>query len=147
MRASITRPPLGLSVMAVVLLMALNAQAGNTFTIAVIPDAQNYTDDQAAQPSAIDVFTGQMNYVVNNRTNMNIVFTTFLGDIVQHGDGTDGTSAVYGGPNEYNRARGAVDILAASGMPFGITIGNHDYDSQSYVTGSHPLASKGMFTS
>ena len=106
------------------------ARADNIFTVAVIPDTQNYTDNMASQPAAVGVLNGQMNYLVNNQANMNLAFTTFVGDIVQNGDGTDGTNPVYGGPAEYNRASASVGILAASGMPFGMAIGNHDYDNE-----------------
>lgn len=89
---------------AAVLAGAAVARGDTMFTIAVIPDTQNYTDNMASQPAAVNVLNGQMNYLVNNQAGMNLAFTTFLGDIVQNGDGTDGTNPIYGGPAEYNRA-------------------------------------------
>ena len=130
---------------AAVLAGAAVARGDTMFTIAVIPDTQNYTDNMASQPAAVNVLNGQMNYLVNNQAGMNLAFTTFLGDIVQNGDGTDGTNPIYGGPAEYNRAADSIGILAASGMPFGMTIGNHDYDNEAHSTGNSPLAGTTMW--
>jgi hypothetical protein len=38
-----------------------------------------------------------------------------------------------------------MSILARTGVPFGMTPGNHDYDNYYYTSGSRPLASNGMW--
>jgi hypothetical protein len=104
------------------------AHADSIFTIAVIPDTQNYTD--ITKPAGSNaVFTAETQYLADNRTSLNLAFTTFVGDIVQHGDGTNGTpgNTSWGAGAEWARARQAVDILAQTGLPFGMTPGNHDY--------------------
>lgn len=85
------------------------------FTIAVIPDTQNYTTSDGNMAG----FTAQMNYLAANRAARNIVFATHLGDMV---NGNGGASA------QWLRAQKAMNILRDSDVPFGIAIGNHDYD-------------------
>ena len=109
------------------------AGASDRFTVAVIPDTQNYCDVAAAsspQPASAQIFQREMTYLANQKTAQNIVFVTHVGDVVQHGDLYDA---------EWQNARSALDILAASGIPFGLAPGNHDYDNYSHSTGSRPL--------
>ena len=121
--------------------------AHDSFTIAVIPDTQNYVDSAKAQPTSLQVFKQETRYLAQHRRDLNLAFVTHVGDVVQHGDGTNGVTAAYGGSAEYDRAAEALDILSASGVPFGMTPGNHDYDNYSYTTGSRPLAGSVMWTS
>ena len=88
------------------------------FTIAVIPDTQVYSTSDANMAG----FTAQMNYIATNRVSRNIVFATHLGDMVNDNGGV---------PDQWRRARTAMNILRDSDVPFGIAIGNHDYDSGS----------------
>jgi hypothetical protein len=123
----------------------------NSFTIAVISDTQNYTDYgyQATTPPNRTYFTAQTQYLVNNKDDMRLAFVTHVGDVVQHGDGTNGTpgNASYGAGAEWDNAVLAMDILATSGVPFGLSIGNHDYDNYSWTAanGNHPLKSNVMW--
>ncbi|MDP1007980.1 hypothetical protein, partial [Klebsiella pneumoniae] len=57
------------------------------FTIAVVSDTQNYADITQPQPRGADTFDQQMRYLVETRQDKNLAFVTFVGDIVQHGDG------------------------------------------------------------
>ena len=112
--------------------LASPAVRAEQFTIAVIPDTQNYCDTQASpQPAGMQVYQREMQYLADQKTARNIVFVTHVGDVVQHGDLYDG---------EWQNAQSAMNILAASGIPFGMTPGNHDYDNYSHTTGSRPLA-------
>ena len=88
------------------------------FTIAVIPDTQTYTIYDAYMPG----FTRQMQYIATNKGPRNIVFVSHLGDVVNDGGRI---------PAEWPRALGAMDLLRDSGIPFGVAIGNHDYDNDS----------------
>jgi hypothetical protein len=125
------------------------AYAANTFTIAVIPDTQNYDDNTKAQPGSNAWFIAQTSYLANHKSDMNLAFVTHVGDVVQHGDGTNGSpgNSSYGAGAEWDRAKEAMDVLAASGVPFGMSIGNHDYDNYSYTTanGKQPLVSNVMW--
>ena len=126
------------------------AVAGNgdlRFTIAVIPDTQNYVDNTKSQPASSHDFIAQTSYLAAHRKDLNLVFVTHVGDVVQHGDGTRGTQGdkSYGGQAEWDRALCAMKILADADIPFGMAPGNHDYDNYSYETGSRPLTSKVMW--
>lgn len=115
-------------------------RAPDSFTIAVIPDTQNYVDDKKPQPQSLEVFKQEMRFLKDFKRAMNLAFVSHVGDVVQHGDGTNGSpgDASWGAGAEYARAEEAVDILASSGVPFGMTPGNHDYDSYSYAAANGP---------
>lgn len=114
------------------------AQA-QSFTVAVVPDTQNYSDMTLAQPRGEDTFAQEMQYLADQREAKDIVFVAFVGDIVQHGDGrfrvppTDTTPArIMDTRAEWDIANRAVSILGRSGVPFGMSPGNHDYDNYSW---------------
>ncbi|MCY2926190.1 MAG: metallophosphoesterase, partial [Planctomycetota bacterium] len=102
-----------------------------SFTVAVIPDTQNYCDTAVTQETSAQVFARETAYLVGQKAAQNIVFTSHVGDVVQHGD----LNAV-----EWTRATTAMNNLAAANMAFGMVPGNHDYDNYSHTTGSRPLA-------
>lgn len=121
------------------------ASTGNFFTIGVISDTQNYTDGRYQPASSsnswqngvygLPFFKAQMNYLVNNVSALNLAFVTHVGDVVQNGDGsTMNFPGLYGTPQnaEWINAQQAINILAAGGIPFGLTPGNHDYDNMDY---------------
>ncbi|WP_010336529.1 metallophosphoesterase [Sphingobium yanoikuyae] len=138
-------------------LLAVAAPAwAEKFTVAVVSDTQNYTDVALPQPRGTDTFIQQMQYLVDQREAKNIVFATFVGDLVQHGDGQFRTSIQGGAENEFkywdtrgewDNANRAVSILSNSPLPFGMSPGNHDYDNYIWWEGSRspgpnrPLAS------
>jgi hypothetical protein len=113
---------------------------GQTFTIAVVPDTQNYADVLLPQPRGAQTFEREMQYLADQRGAKNIAFVTFVGDLIQHGDGQFRTAA---GPDglppvvmdtraEWDIANRAVSILGRSGVPFGMVPGNHDYDNYAW---------------
>jgi len=121
------------------------------FTIAVVSDTQNYADVTLPQPRGADTFDQQMRYLVETRQDKNLAFVTFVGDIVQHGDGqfrraipdAEGEYQIFDTREEWDIANRAVSILTDSGLPFGMVPGNHDYDNYSwrgYDGASEPLA-------
>jgi len=119
----------------------------NRFTIAVIPDTQNYVDDTRQQPTSTNDFMAETSYLATHKNDLNLVFVTHVGDVVQHGDGTNGTPGdrKWGAGAEWDRALGAMKVLADADIPFGMSPGNHDYDNYAYVLGSRPLTSKAMW--
>ena len=62
------------------------------------------------------IFTSQTNWIVNNRSSRNIAFVTHLGDVVNNGDSS----------TQWANAVTSMNILDASGIPYGVTVGNHD---------------------
>jgi hypothetical protein len=103
-------------VFAVVACLATMPVRAEKFTIAVIPDTQDYTTLDANMAG----FTTQMQYIASIKVSSNVVFASHLGDMVN-----DRSSQ----PAEWTRAQGAMNILRDSEIPFGIAIGNHDYDT------------------
>jgi hypothetical protein len=127
--------------------MAL-ASTSNFFTIAVISDTQNYCDGSDTthlQPQNVDIFVTQAQYLSDNRSNLKLRFVTHVGDVVQKGDGSviygaHAANSAYNGtkPQNYEwlHATEAIDILDASGLPFGLVPGNHDYDNMYHTSGT-----------
>jgi hypothetical protein len=117
----------------------------NSFTIAVISDTQYYADytHQNTNPPNLTYYIAQTQYLANNKNDMRLAFVTHVGDVVQHGDGTNGKPGdkSWGAGAEWDNAVKAMDILAATGVPFGMCPGNHDYDNYSHSSGSKPLVS------
>ena len=121
-----------------------------TFTIAVVSDTQNYSDITLPQPRGADTFAEQMRYLVDTREEKNLAFVTFVGDIVQHGDGqfrrsipdVEGAYAYFDTREEWDIANRAISILSRSGLPFGLAPGNHDYDNHSWWMDQGPGASR-----
>jgi len=121
----------------------------NSFTIAVISDTQYYADytHQNTNPPNLTYYTSQTRYLANSKDDMRLAFVTHVGDVVQHGDGTNGKPGdkTWGTGAEWDNAVMAMDILAATGVPFGMCPGNHDYDNYSYSSGRKPLVSTVMW--
>lgn len=126
------------------------------FTIAVIPDTQNMVDyrHQMAEGFPIDtapIFIEQMEYIAANTVanGGEIEFVTSVGDVWQHTDiyldeehEQRGFNAILSNPRigienllrglqdfELPKAKEGYDIIAATGVPFGVAPGNHDYDT------------------
>ena len=79
------------------------------FTIVALPDTQHYVDS-----ANFPIFTAQTQWVVNNRNPLNIVFTTQLGDISEHGDAIE---------LEWQRADASMDVLDNNGIPNSVVPG------------------------
>ncbi len=129
-----------------------------TFTIAVIPDTQNYVDFHNQRAAgfpfdAKDMFLGQMAYVARNLRSAGgtIAFVTAVGDVWQHspGDVPDPASAARGlrsvpspilakaASPRYREPIADIELPAAIAgyrmiagkVPFALVPGNHDYDA------------------
>jgi hypothetical protein len=85
-----------------------------TFTVVVYPDSQNEVDNSAARAL---VWQKQNQWVVNNKTNLNIVAVLGVGDIVNDPSDTGYTTAAEKGYN----------LIATAGIPYLTIAGNHDY--------------------
>jgi hypothetical protein len=103
-------------------LVILPANA-DVFTIAAIPDTQNYVDEKTVQPAGMGILQSETAAIVLFSQKEHIVFISHLGDIVQH-------QGQY--PNEWSRAvEGMEPLIRRSRIPLSITQGNHDYDRTS----------------
>lgn len=127
------------AVAAASLVFAAGAVSAQTFTVAVVPDTQNYSDVALPQPRGAETFEQEMRYLADQRGPKNIAFVTFVGDLIQHGDGqfripaTEGHEArTMDTRGEWDIANRAVSILSKTDIPFGMVPGNHDYDNYSW---------------
>lgn len=144
--------------------LAAPAIAGDdSFTIAVIPDTQNYIDytHQTAEGFKFDankMFLDQMQYIADNleANGGDIAFVTALGDVWQHqtlqidpGHAARGFKRIanpimdsHFAPTpkvttiEIPTARKGYDLIAGK-VPFSVVPGNHDYDGM-WTDANHP---------
>jgi len=156
----VTRPAL---ILALVFAAAVAAAAppASTFTIAVVPDTQNYLDyrHQRAEGFPFDasaLFLEQMSYVSSRlvANGGDVAFVVALGDVWQSRvtatDELRAKAGVDGPPGRglqlgVNPNVAAVEIpiaqrgyaLLAGHVPFGVVPGNHDYD-WSWPNGQQP---------
>jgi len=98
-----------------ILSLSLVARAQNVgdFTIAVLPDTQNYSQYYP------QIFDAQTQWIANNAAALNLQLVIGVGDIVNIG--TD--------PTQWANATHSVGILDQAGVPYAFAIGNHDYDT------------------
>lgn len=92
---------------------ATQTDARRPFSIVMLPDTQIYSEKRP------DLFFAQTNWIKLNRDKENIVFVTHVGDLVQN-HGYE--------PSQWRVADEAMAVLDGV-VPYGIAIGNHDYDS------------------
>jgi Calcineurin-like phosphoesterase len=83
-----------------------------TWTLVVLPDTQYYSSFYP------EVFNRQTEWIAANKEKHNILF------VVHEGDITDKNR-----PQEWERARAAMDILNQAKVPYALTCGNHEYIS------------------
>ncbi len=84
------------------------------FSMVVLPDTQYYSQKWP------DPFFAQTNWIKQNREKENIVFVMHVGDLVQNHSRQ---------PSEWKVADEAMAVLDGV-VPYGIAIGNHDYDGK-----------------
>jgi hypothetical protein len=84
------------------------------FVIVALPDTQKYVLN-GAYP---EIFTSQTTWIANNASDMNIVFVTHEGDIVDTWDNQD----------QWDDANVSMSVLD-SVVPYGVSPGNHDMDT------------------
>ena len=98
--------------------------ADQDFTIVVLPDTQHYHRNADRQA----ILNQMIKWIVDNRKVYNIVYVAHVGDIVQTASSM----------NEWNSANTALSQLEnpnttglAHGIPYGLTVGNHDSPTES----------------
>jgi hypothetical protein len=100
---------------------------GRDFLIPVLPDTQNYAREAAGSGTATrDMWYAQTEWIITNRVTQNIPFVATLGDCVQNGDSSMSewniaTNAMY-------RLESPSRTLLPDGIPYGVTVGNHDQE-------------------
>jgi hypothetical protein len=84
----------------------------NDFTIVALPDTQNYSQ---FYPS---IYITQTNWIAAKKNVLQIAYVAHLGDIVNVGSNS----------TQWNNASQAMTVLEQAGVPYGVTLGNHDHD-------------------
>lgn len=140
------------------------SSSSRQFTIAVIPDTQNYLDykHQTSEGFALDgsdLFIAQMRDISRRK---DIAFVASVGDVWQHQtleidkDHADRGFVAIANPFfsselaptdktltiEIPKAVEGYKILSESGIPFGVAPGNHDYDAMWSADGYPPQVQK-----
>ena len=107
---------------------------GPNFTLIGQPDTQYYTGELNGGTNAILLSIN--NWIVANRAPRNIAYVATLGDCVEHGDNG-------GNDIEWQRADAGYDLIEdpqttglAEGIPYGITVGNHDQSPNGDAAGT-----------
>jgi hypothetical protein len=118
---------------------AFSSTPGPDFTLIGMPDTQYYSGQLNGGINAM--FKRQTSWIAANRAARNIVYVATLGDCVEHGDAGDGIS-----PNpaiEWMRADTAYKTIEnpdstglAEGIPYGVTVGNHDQSPNGNADGA-----------
>lgn len=88
------------------------------FTIAVIPDTQNYT--YAGREAVIRT---QAQWIADSRTRLNTAFTVQVGDLVSD----------YWKPAQWTAVSDGLAALDQAGVPYSVVPGNHDFDNSTGV--------------
>ena len=104
------------------------------FSIIPFPDTQFYVSNLHGGNN--EVLKNQTSWVVANHTSRNIKYVTQMGDCVEHGDNN-------GDDTEWKRADTAFTVLEdpvttglAEGIPYSISVGNHDQVPKGSATGT-----------
>ncbi|MDX1928389.1 MAG: metallophosphoesterase [Pirellulaceae bacterium] len=83
-----------------------------SFTIAVLPDTQNYSENYP------EIYQAQTKWIVDNRAARNIACVLHLGDITNHNT-----------VSEWENAAQAMKLLDGH-VPYFLVLGNHDYSER-----------------
>jgi hypothetical protein len=113
-----------------VVLYGRQTEGDRDFRVVLLPDTQFYTAHLNGGLSSM--FVAQTDWIVANHVEQNIGFVLHLGDISQDGDVlSSGASAEY----QWVRAASAMYRLEnpattglPEGIPYGVVIGNHDWE-------------------
>jgi hypothetical protein len=97
---------------------AAGTTPGEDFTIVLIPDPQNESQYYPA------IFTSMTEWIVSQKSAMNIVYVTTTGDMVNHASST----------TEYDNVDTAIDKLDPADIPYSIGVGNHDQPTTNFNT-------------
>lgn len=104
--------------------LPVSQNTNKDFTIAVLPDTQFYSSTLRGGLPAM--FTGQTDWLVANRTNLNLQFVSHLGDITQNGQNGGNNVEWRVATNAMYRLESPVTTLLSNGIPYGMGVGNHD---------------------
>ena len=113
---------------------------GPDFLIPVLPDTQNYAREAAGSGDATkEMWFSQTEWIITNRVSQNIPYVATLGDCVQDGDifnGGANSTQWRNATNAMYRLEIPSRTLLEEGIPYGITVGNHDQEPNGDLDGT-----------
>jgi len=125
LRASVPKPIAGnLTVTFFGRVLPPSINTNQDFTIAVLPDTQFYSGTLHGGVPAM--FTGQADWLIANRTNLNLAFVSHLGDISQNGQYGGNNNEWRNATNAMYRLENPAKTFLTNGIPYGMGVGNHD---------------------
>ena len=92
------------------------------FTIVALPDTQYYSKTYP------NIFQSQIDWIINNRTKLNIVYVASLGDITDDGDCSQSEYEWMNATNALYRLEDPLLTGLPDGIPYGVVPGNHDHN-------------------
>lgn len=104
---------------------------GPDFTVATLPDTQFYSENLNNNGRSATYFA-QTQWLLDNRNSAsmpNLAFISHMGDMVQNGDAIPAEWLVPDGAMK--TIENPITALRAYGIPYGVTLGNHDYGTGS----------------
>lgn len=98
------------------------------FSIAWMSDSQYLSEDHAAGKTRFGhAYRSMTGWIAKNAERRKIVYAAHTGDIINNWNNNDDSSSYESAARkEFRFARRTMDVLADSGVPFGVTPGNHD---------------------
>lgn len=98
---------------------AAKTSADEIFHLAILPDTQYYTDPGGSHNGTMQMMTNQLDWIIDNKTALEIKYVAHLGDITDNGDKP-------GHDYEWVNASSQLNRLFSANIPFGLAVGNHD---------------------
>ncbi len=124
---------------------------GEDFLLPVLPDTQNYARQAAGVGDATkEMWFAQTDWIISHRFTDNIPFVCTLGDCVQNGDTLNGSPNLNEwkiATNAYYRLESQANTQLLDGIPYGVTVGNHDQDPNGDPDGTTDLYNQFFGTS
>lgn len=105
--------------------------AGDEFSIVVLPDTQNYIQNLRGKANR-DMFRDQIEWIVANRDRYHIAYVTQLGDLSQSINMTQERNAQRGeearetSAERFRACDSIMSPLDKAKIPYGVAVGNHD---------------------
>lgn len=95
------------------------------FTIIALPDTQNYvgTYGEGSPPARPEIFSNQIDWIVDNRERRNIAFVAHVGDLVLR---PEIESEWMAAKDAMTRLENPLTTKLTHGIPYSICVGNHD---------------------
>lgn len=104
--------------------LPVSQNTNQDFTVAVLPDTQFYSSSLHGGVPAM--FQSQTDWLIANRSNLNLAFVSHLGDITQNGQNSGNNVEWRNATNAMYRLENQMTTLLSNGIPYGMGVGNHD---------------------